>query len=564
MPNRLTVERQALLDAIRRVRLMARENSPVRLTMKAERPRAAGHHPGRRRGGRGARRQVRGQRAHRGVQPRVPHRRPRGRPRATRSRSRPSTRQARGAALDREHGLPLPAHARPGVLTASPAPAGRQVACTSGTLADRLPVLRRGGPRAPRRPHAVLGPNGQGKTNLLEAVGYLATLRSFRGAPTEALVRRGRERAVVRGEVVRDDGREHLIEAEIARTGRNRVLVNKQRLARTRDLLGVGAGHGVLARRPRAGQGRPGLRRTFLDDLLVALHPKHDAGPQRLGTGAAAAQRPAEADRTAGPTRPRSLTLDVWDAKLAEVGERAGRRCGSGLVERVWSRWWPRPTATSPAGGGGVAALRGAVAEQGLAAALVAARRRRAATGRDPGRSPPRRRRPSGWTSCRRAPTPRRASNGRWRWPCGWRRTGPWSTSTASPPVLLLDDVFSELDPERSAALLRCPAGGTDAAVLRLGAARRGWTPTWCCTCPRGRRVLPEHRGEPPVTSRSWPSNRSPCAAQHRRTRWPRRWTACSGRWAWPDRTRSRVLEDVLAVPGRGPTGRGVPPRVPA
>ncbi len=60
----------------------------------------------------------------------------------------------------------------------------------------------------------VVGDNGAGKTNLLEAVGYLATLESFRGAPAEALVRLGCERAVVRGAAIRGE-REVLVEAEI-------------------------------------------------------------------------------------------------------------------------------------------------------------------------------------------------------------------------------------------------------------------------------------------------------------------------------------------------------------
>ena len=90
---------------------------------------------------------------------------------------------------------------------------------------------------------AILGPNGRGKTNLLEAVGWLATLSSFRGAPNDVLVRAGAASAVLRceGTVERDAegaaGRSVLIEAEIV-GGRSRVLVNKQRLARARDLLG--------------------------------------------------------------------------------------------------------------------------------------------------------------------------------------------------------------------------------------------------------------------------------------------------------------------------------------
>jgi DNA replication and repair protein RecF len=84
---------------------------------------------------------------------------------------------------------------------------------------------------------ALLGANGEGKSNLLEALGWLATLSSFRSAPTEALVRTGAPFAVVRAQAERD-GRELLMEAQIQLSGRNRVLVNRQPLRRSRDLLG--------------------------------------------------------------------------------------------------------------------------------------------------------------------------------------------------------------------------------------------------------------------------------------------------------------------------------------
>ncbi|MEO6627317.1 MAG: AAA family ATPase, partial [Aquihabitans sp.] len=85
---------------------------------------------------------------------------------------------------------------------------------------------------------AVIGPNGQGKTNLLESIAYLATLSSFRGAPNEALVRVGADRAIVRAEAERE-GRELLLEAEIVANGRNRTQLNRQPLRRARDLLGA-------------------------------------------------------------------------------------------------------------------------------------------------------------------------------------------------------------------------------------------------------------------------------------------------------------------------------------
>src|SRR5512144_541618 len=73
---------------------------------------------------------------------------------------------------------------------------------------------------------AFVGPNGQGKTNLVEAVGYLATLGSHRVAQDAPLVRLGAERAVVRGQVVRGD-RSMLVELEITPGRANRARVNR-------------------------------------------------------------------------------------------------------------------------------------------------------------------------------------------------------------------------------------------------------------------------------------------------------------------------------------------------
>lgn len=73
----------------------------------------------------------------------------------------------------------------------------------------------------------ITGLNGAGKTSLLEATAYLATLQSFRGSPKEALVRRGTERAILRAET-RVDDRVLTIEAEIRETGRARMQINRQ------------------------------------------------------------------------------------------------------------------------------------------------------------------------------------------------------------------------------------------------------------------------------------------------------------------------------------------------
>lgn len=110
----------------------------------------------------------------------------------------------------------------------------------------------------------VEGANGQGKTNLIEAIGYLASLSSFRGSPTEALVRSGASSAVVRAEAERE-GRTLLLEAEITPGGRSRTQVNRQPLRRARDLLERSASR--CSRQTtwslsRAGQGSDGASST--------------------------------------------------------------------------------------------------------------------------------------------------------------------------------------------------------------------------------------------------------------------------------------------------------------
>ncbi len=179
---------------------------------------------------------------------------------------------------------------------------------------------------------AVVGDNGQGKTNLLEAVGYLATLDSFRGTPAEALVRVGHEQAVVRAEV-EADGRTSLIEAVLARGGRDRVLVNRQPLRRTRDLLGTvrvtvfSPDDLVLVK------GGPVERRRLLDDTIVACVPRHDV--TRSDLARLLRHRGGLLQRAGGRLDSEvAATLDVWGTKLADIGEILSR-ARERLVERL-------------------------------------------------------------------------------------------------------------------------------------------------------------------------------------------------------------------------------------
>ena len=171
---------------------------------------------------------------------------------------------------------------------------------------------------------AVLGPNGMGKSNLLEAVGYLALLESFRGAPTDALIRSGSSAAVVRG-AVRTDEREQLIEAELVASGRNRIQVNRQRLHRTRDLLGAVRITVFSPDDLALIKGGPGLRRSYLDQLLVSVDPRNDA--LRSEFERALRQRNALLKQTRGRLdEAAELTLEVWDAKVVAAGEELALR----------------------------------------------------------------------------------------------------------------------------------------------------------------------------------------------------------------------------------------------
>ena len=297
---------------------------------------------------------------------------------------------------------------------------------------------------------AVLGPNGQGKSNLLEAVGYLATLRSFRGAPADALVRVGASRAVVRGEVVAE-GRDHLIEAEVAPTGRSRVLVDKQRLARTRDLLEILRVTVFSPDDLELVKGGPSGRRGLLDDAVVALHPPDDA--VRSDWERALRQRNALLKQVHGRLDDAAqVTLQVWDEKLSAAGDRLAALRASlvGRLQPVVERAYHDVAAAEP----GVSLRYDAPwRSEGLASALAAARAdelRRGVTLVGPHRD-------ELVIELRGLPARTHASQGEQRSLALALRLAVHRTlldEHGTPPVLLLDDVFSELDPDRSAALL--------------------------------------------------------------------------------------------------------------
>ena len=167
---------------------------------------------------------------------------------------------------------------------------------------------------------SLIGPNGQGKTNLVEALGYVATLGSHRVAADAPLVRLGAERAVVRTSVVRDE-RTMLVEVEITPGRANRARVNRSPVPRPREVLGILRTVLFAPEDLALVKGDPAERRRFIDDLLVARAPRF-AGVRsdydRVLKQRNALLKSAGASRRSGGTDLR--TLDVWDSHLATAG----------------------------------------------------------------------------------------------------------------------------------------------------------------------------------------------------------------------------------------------------
>ncbi len=305
------------------------------------------------------------------------------------------------------------------------------------------------------------GENGAGKTNLLEAVAYLATLRSFRGAPAALLVRNAQQQAVLRARADRA-GRSLLVEAELNLVGRDRFRLNRQPLRRNDDVLGSVLVTVFSPDDIEVVKGGPQLRRDYLDDLLVALRPKHHASRAELER--VLKQRNALLRSANGALRPNMEgVLDVWDTKLAEVGETVAQERETLVlslqpeVDQAYSR-----LSTEVTGPAGAVELSYERSWDGrLLDALHASRAedvRRAVTSVGPQRD-------DLVIEVHGLAARTQASQGEQRSVALSLRLGGHALVTerqGTSPVLLLDDVFSELDPGRCAALASClPEGQT-------------------------------------------------------------------------------------------------------
>ena len=301
----------------------------------------------------------------------------------------------------------------------------------------------------------LVGPNGAGKTNLLEAVAYLATLKSFRSTPDKALIFDEASSAVVRAAISAPD-RDRLIEIEIPAVGQRRTQVDKSRLKRTTDLLGVVRVIAFLPEDLDLIKRGPAYRRGLLDDIAVQLWP-------------AAHLDQAEFERS---LRQRNAflkqgmrddaTLGVWDNRLAQTAGRVLARRSrvietigpflSDAYSEIAGEQTPTTLSYSTSWGHELADMSAGEIADLVSEALEESHRldyERRMTTVGPHRDEP------GFTI--------EGHEARVHGSQGEQRSMALAVKLAAhravtsvngePPILLLDDVFSELDPKRASAL---------------------------------------------------------------------------------------------------------------
>ena len=170
--------------------------------------------------------------------------------------------------------------------------------------------------------NAFIGPNGQGKTNIVEAVDYLANLSSHRVSSEAPLVRAGTERAVVRAAVVRDE-RTALLEVEINPGKSNRARVNRSPLPKARELFGLLRTVLFSPEDLALVKGDPSDRRRFLDALMTTRSPRLAgvrADYDRVLRQRNTLLKTIGAARRTGNTAAALVTLDAWDEQLSRAG----------------------------------------------------------------------------------------------------------------------------------------------------------------------------------------------------------------------------------------------------
>ncbi|MFB7542762.1 DNA replication/repair protein RecF [Streptomyces zaomyceticus] len=320
---------------------------------------------------------------------------------------------------------------------------------------------------------AFVGANGQGKTNLVEAVGYLATLSSHRVASDAPLVRMGAERAVIRAAVTQGE-RSQLIELELNPGRANRARINRSSQVRPRDVLGIVRTVLFAPEDLALVKGDPGERRRFLDELITARTPRM-AGVrsdyERVLKQRNTLLKSAAMARRHGGRGMDLSTLDVWDQHLARAGaELLAQRLDlisvlQPLADKAYEQLAPgggpilleyRPSAP------GTGRTREELYAQ-LIAALAEVRKQeieRGVTLVGPHRD-------ELLLKLGDLPAKGYASHGEsWSYALALRLASyDLLRSEGNEPVLVLDDVFAELDARRRERLAELVAGGEQVLV---------------------------------------------------------------------------------------------------
>ncbi|MFF4156899.1 DNA replication/repair protein RecF [Streptomyces sp. NPDC001678] len=321
---------------------------------------------------------------------------------------------------------------------------------------------------------AFVGPNGQGKTNLVEAVGYLATLGSHRVSSDAPLVRMGADRAIVRAAVTQGE-RQQLVELELNPGRANRARINRSSQVRPRDVLGIVRTVLFAPEDLALVKGDPGERRRFLDELITARSPRM-AGVrsdyERVLKQRNTLLKSAAMARRHGGRQMDLSTLDIWDQHLARAGaELLARRLDliatlRPLADKAYEQLAP--------GGGpisfdyrGPAGIEGAHTREELYEALLAALAEARKQEIERGVTLVGPHRDELLLRLGELPAKGYASHGEsWSYALALRLASyELLRSEGDEPVLVLDDVFAELDARRRERLAELVAPGEQVLV---------------------------------------------------------------------------------------------------
>jgi DNA replication and repair protein RecF len=331
-------------------------------------------------------------------------------------------------------------------------------------------------------PNLLVGSNGQGKTNLVEALGYLSTLGSHRVSVDHAMIRSGMDAAIIRAQLSHDD-RSVLAEVQINRVGANRAQVNRSAI-KTRELPRYFSSVLFAPEDLALVRGEPSGRRKFMDELLVLRTPRMSGVIADYDRVLRQRNTLLKSARASGLRGTQLSTLDIWDERLVALGSEIIEARGALVAEL-------RPEVTTAymaiAGEGQVASLAlylsilssGEVDDAGevtdgstrgdrLTADLIAAdfrtalgRVRRSELDRGVTLAGPHR--DDLVLTLNDLPARGYASHGEsWSFALALKLASAAvlrRESTAGDPVLILDDVFAELDESRRGRLAEAVEG---------------------------------------------------------------------------------------------------------